>query len=65
MRPAWLKTAPNPNAHTMGEVIDGGLSSEEAARFESYMRPLVDSGKGVMKSAFAYLRAVKNSKPRR
>jgi arsenite methyltransferase len=54
-----LKTAPNPNAHTMGELIEGALSSEEAARFESYMRPLVDSGEGVMKSAFAYLRAVK------
>jgi SAM-dependent methyltransferase len=56
---ALLKTAPNPNAHTMGELIDGALSSEEAARFESYMRPLVDSGEGVMRSAFAYLHAVK------
>jgi hypothetical protein len=54
-----LKTAPSPNAHTMGELIDGALSAEEATRFESYMRPLVDSGHGVMKSAFAYLRAFK------
>jgi ubiquinone/menaquinone biosynthesis C-methylase UbiE len=55
-----LKTAPNPNAHTMGQLMDEALSSEEANRFESYMRPLVDSREGVMKSAFAYLRAVKN-----
>jgi arsenite methyltransferase len=54
-----LKTAPNPNAHTMGELMDRALSSEEAARFESYMRPLVNSGEGVMRSAFAHLRAVK------
>jgi hypothetical protein len=43
----------------MGEMIEGALSSEEASCFESYMRPLVNSGQGVMRSAFAYLRAVK------
>jgi len=56
-----LKTAPNPNAHTVGEVIEGALSSEEAARFESSMRPVVDRGRGVIESAFAYVRAVKRS----
>jgi arsenite methyltransferase len=54
-----LKTSPNPNAHTVQEIIEEALSSEEAARFDSYMRPLVDEGRGVMESAFAYLRAVK------
>jgi arsenite methyltransferase len=54
-----LKTSPNPNAHTVEEIIAGALSSEEAARFESHMRPLVDEGRGVMESAFAFLRAVK------
>jgi arsenite methyltransferase len=52
---ALLGTAGNPNAHTVREVIDGALSSAEAAHFESYMRPLVDGGNAVMESAFAYL----------
>jgi len=55
-----LKTAPNPNAHTVEEVIQGALSSSEAARFESAMKPLVDAGDGVMQSAFAFVRAVKH-----
>jgi arsenite methyltransferase len=56
-----LKTSPNPNAHTVGEMIAGALTSEEAARFESYMRPVVERGRGVMESAFAYVRALKIS----
>jgi ubiquinone/menaquinone biosynthesis C-methylase UbiE len=52
-----LKTAPNPNAHTVGEIIEGALTREEASRFESHMKPLVDQQRGVMESAFAYLRA--------
>ena len=56
---SMLKTAPNPNAHTVEEVIQGALSSSEAARFESAMKPLVDAGGGVMQSAFAFVRAVK------
>lgn len=55
-----LKTAPNPNAHTVQEIIEGALSSGEAAAFEAYMKPVVDHGHGVMKSAFAYLSATKH-----
>jgi ubiquinone/menaquinone biosynthesis C-methylase UbiE len=54
-----LKTAPNPNAHTTAETIEGALTEEEAARFTAYMRPLVERGDGLMESAFAYLRAIK------
>jgi arsenite methyltransferase len=54
-----LGTAPNPNARTVGETIQGALTSEEARRFEAHLRPLVDSGRGVMRSAFAYLWAMK------
>lgn len=54
-----LGTAPNPNAHTAGEAIRGALTREEAKRFETHLRPLVDSGRGVIRSAFAYLWAVK------
>jgi arsenite methyltransferase len=54
-----LGTAPNPNAHTTGEVIAGALTVQEARRFEAHLRPLVDSCRGVRRGAFAYLRAVK------
>jgi arsenite methyltransferase len=54
-----LKTAPNPNAGTVQEAIDAALAPDEAARFEAHLKPLVDAGAGVMKSAFAYVRAVK------
>ena len=54
-----LKTAPNPNASTVQEAIDAALAPDEAARFEAHLKPLVDAGAGVMKSAFAYVRAVK------
>ena len=54
-----LNTSPNPNAHTAGEAIQGALSPEEAERFERHVRPLADAGRGVMRSAFAYLVAVK------
>ena len=54
-----LGTAPNPNAHTAGESIHGALTPDEAERFEAHLRPLVDSGRGVNRSAFAYLWAMK------
>ncbi len=54
-----LKTAPNPNAHTVEEIIEGALSSDEADRFETYMKPVVDRGHSVIESAFAYLSATK------
>ena len=54
---ALLKTAPNPNAPTVGETIDAALTPEEARVFEAHLKPLVDSGRGVRRSAFAYLRA--------
>jgi len=54
-----LGTAPNPNAHTAGEAIAGALTPQEARRFEAHLRPLVDSGRGVRRGAYAYLRAIK------
>jgi arsenite methyltransferase len=56
-----LGLAPNPNAHTPAETIAGALSAEEATRFERQLRPLVDAGHGVKRSAFAYLRAEKSA----
>jgi ubiquinone/menaquinone biosynthesis C-methylase UbiE len=54
-----IALAPNPNAHTPGEMIREALTSEEAKRFEAHLRPLVDSQKGMRRSAFAYLKAAK------
>jgi ubiquinone/menaquinone biosynthesis C-methylase UbiE len=56
-----LGTAPNPNARTTGEAIAAALTLEEANRFEAHLRPLVDAGRGVKRSAFAYLWALKLS----
>ena len=55
-----LGTAPNPNARTTAEAISVALTPEEAERFEAALRPLVDRGQSVKRSAFAYLRAVKS-----
>jgi arsenite methyltransferase len=54
-----MALAPNPNEHTAGETILEALTPEEAERFEAHLRPLVDLGKAVRRSAFAYLRAGK------
>lgn len=54
-----MATAPNPNALTAGESIAGALTPSEAARFETHLRPLVDGGHALKRSAFAYLWAVK------
>jgi hypothetical protein len=54
-----MALAPNPNAHTAGETVREALTLEEAERLEAHLRPLVDSGKGVRRSAVAYLTAAK------
>jgi ubiquinone/menaquinone biosynthesis C-methylase UbiE len=54
-----LNTSPNPNASTVGEALEGALSEEEIARFERHLRPLVDSGRGIKRSAWGYLWAIK------
>jgi arsenite methyltransferase len=52
-----LHTSPNPNALTVGELLEAALSEDERARFERQIRPLADAGRGVKRSAFAYLHA--------
>jgi arsenite methyltransferase len=56
-----LTTSPNPNASTAGEALRGALTVEEYDRFEAHMRPLVDSAAGVIRSAFAYVSAVREA----
>jgi arsenite methyltransferase len=54
-----LQIAPNPNAQTLGESIKGALSTTEAARLESHLRPQVDAGAWIERMAVAYLWARK------
>ena len=42
-----LKVSPNPLWPTPSEVMDKIFTAEERARFIEYMRPLVESGKGI------------------
>jgi arsenite methyltransferase len=53
-----LDIAPNPNARTTGEAIEGALTPTEAARFQAHLRPLVEAGRSTKRSAVAYLWAV-------
>lgn len=53
-----LNTSPNPKARTIGEALRAALN-DELARFEKHVRPLADAGRGTLRSAFAYLRAIK------
>jgi hypothetical protein len=61
-RLAWesfLHTAFNPLAPTLAEVLAEALSPADAARFTAHLRPLVEAGAGIRRSAFAFLSAVK------
>jgi arsenite methyltransferase len=54
-----LKTSGNPLSPTLGETIDAALTAEEASLLEAHLRPLVESGAGSNRLAYAYLTAVK------
>lgn len=58
--PHLLSISPNPNAPTYEEAIKLALTPEEAARLETYLRPLVDEKvPGRVHSAGAYLTATR------
>jgi arsenite methyltransferase len=56
-----LNTSPNPNAHTLGEALEGALTTDERERLAAHIRPQADAGRAVWRSAEAYLRASKAS----
>lgn len=57
-----LDISPNPHAPTYREAIERALTSEEANRLETYLRPLVDQGvDGRIRKAFAYVTADKKT----
>lgn len=58
-----LNTAPNPNAPTYQEVLDAELAPAERERFLDYLQPRYEAHEMVGRSALAYLRAVKSSRP--
>jgi arsenite methyltransferase len=55
----FLRMSLNPLIPTFGEALDRVLSPQEAAELTRYLRPLVESGTGLERRAFAYLTAVK------
>jgi SAM-dependent methyltransferase len=56
-----LKTAANPNAPTLEEVLEAELEADERQRFLEYVRPRFEAGELVGRFATAYLRARKGS----
>jgi SAM-dependent methyltransferase len=50
-----LRTAPNPNAPTLEEVLEAELDDDERERFLGYVRPRFEAGELVGRSAVAYL----------
>jgi EmrB/QacA subfamily drug resistance transporter len=55
----FLRMAPNPLLPTFGQVLGQALDRDEAGRLTSYLRPLVESGRGRRRQALAGLAAVK------
>jgi len=57
----FLNSSGNPRIPTISEAMNRALSPEERERFAAHLRPLVEEGNGVARSAIALLRAVKPS----
>ncbi len=60
--PPWdtlLHTSGNPLEPTLQEVIQQGLTPDEAEQFVAHFRPLVETQQGTRRSATAYLWATK------
>lgn len=55
----FLNIAPNPKVPSLAEIMAEVLSNDEQEQLVSYLRPLVQSGKGTMRGALAYLCATK------
>ncbi len=55
----FLRMSGNPLIPPLGEALDRVLTPGEITEFTAYLRPLVESGTGQERKAFAYLTAVK------
>ncbi|HLO02372.1 MAG TPA: hypothetical protein VK191_04600, partial [Symbiobacteriaceae bacterium] len=56
---SFFRTAGNPKLPSLAEAVEHSLTIPEAERFLNLMRPLVESGQGVRRSATLYLSATK------
>jgi len=55
----FVRSAPNPLSPTLEEAMAGALTPEEAARFTTHLRPLVERAERTSRDAVVYLWAVK------
>jgi arsenite methyltransferase len=56
---SFVRFAPNPNAQTIGQELEGFFTAAERAIVERHLRPLVETGTGVERLVMAYLWAAK------
>jgi arsenite methyltransferase len=56
---SFMNTPPNPLVPSLAEAMAQELTPQEATRFEAHLRPRVEGGQGVKRSAVAYLSATK------
>jgi SAM-dependent methyltransferase len=55
----FANSAGNPKIPTIAEAIDRALSPDERRRFVEHLRPLVEQGTGISRTACVYLSATK------
>jgi SAM-dependent methyltransferase len=55
----YVNTPGNPRVPPLAEAIETALDEEERSRLVDHLRPRVERGEGVIRSAAAYLRATK------
>ena len=55
----FIKSAGNPLSPTLEEAMNASLTTVERDRFAAHLQPLVESGTGAQRRAFAYLSAEK------
>lgn len=55
----FVKTSGNPLIPAFGEAAEQTLSPQEAAELTAYLRPLVETGTGLERTALAYLTAAR------
>jgi arsenite methyltransferase len=56
---SFYRSAGNPLAPTLEEAVEAALDGAERERFIEHLRPLVEDGRGTLRRAGAYLRAVR------
>jgi hypothetical protein len=53
----FIQSAGNPLSPTLEEAMHASLTSQERDRFTAHLKPLVESGTGTERRAFAFLSA--------